>query len=308
MNRALACCCLCVILATPVLGQELLVVAGSQSPVYDELVQALREQAPEAVTVVRHEPSQALRLSPDLWVVAAGVEAAQYLLNRAPDCVCMCALVPATAYAARIASHPAAAPLLRQARLSAVFLDQSPRRQVLLARAVAGPTARLGALADVNAAPDAQALADAAAALGQPFRLHRLQPGGDATAAIGALFAEVDVVLTVPAGYVFDPVTAERLLTLSYSSGKPLLGFTPEYVRAGAFAAVHSEPAEVARQLLDAFASWQQQGRLPPAAYPREVAVSVNPGAARSLHLSHFNAESLEASLLQLEGEREPQH
>lgn len=113
------------------------------------------------------------------------------------------------------------------------------------------------------------------------------------TEVINRLIQQVDVLLATPEIEIYNADTIRSILLSSYRHRTMVIGPNEGFVTAGALASVVSQPVHYARQLNTILETAKETGAMPPADYPREFDVAINGSVARSLGLSHLNAELL---------------
>ena len=69
--------------------------------------------------------------------------------------------------------------------------------------------------------------------------------------ALTKVLASADVILAMPDPMIFNNGTIHNILLAAYREERPLIGFSPAYVRAGALAAVYSTPQQIAHQIAE---------------------------------------------------------
>lgn len=274
------------------------VLTSSEGEPYDgaarELVALLEDQglAAERAGLEGWQPDPQVAL-----VVALGTRAAQAALRAPARRPVLGALLPRDAWEqALVGATPGAA--------SALWLDQPFERQLRLLRLVAPHARKVGALLGPTTIAHRAELERTAAALGLELRVRAVAAGEDPARALGALMDEVDAMLAVPEPAVWNRVTVQPLLLATFRAGKPVFAFSPTYVRAGAVAAVHSTPSQVAQEVAERVARLRLDGSAPPSSPSRHVArfeVATNPEVARALGLAPGDAAALAARLRALE-------
>ncbi len=188
----------------------------------------------------------------------------------------------------------------KQARqyFSAVYLDQPVARQLDLVRLALPDKKRVGVILGPATESLLEVLQTESRARGMPLRAVRIGAEAELFPALNNLLDETDVLLSLPDPLVFSAQTIQSVLFTSYRFRIPVIGFSPAYVRAGALIAVHSSPAQLARQvteMLQRFASGATP--LPPPQYPRYFSVTVNRQVARSLGFTIGDEDKLAAQL-----------
>ncbi len=260
----------------------------------------LRSRTHVTTTGFESLDATAVRTTPPALIVTVGVEATRRVLGDAPSAPVLATLVPSRGYAAIRAQCCVATP---PGHLSAVFLDQPLSRSFTLIR-VALPSRRA---VGVLLGPTTRALQSE---LEQAAARRRLEIGVEGTAseeaasaAFSRLLERADVVLAVADPAVFTPRSAAGLLLTAAAQRVPVIGYAEGLVRAGALAAVHTNPSEIAAQTVDVVAHFLDHGArtLPEPQYPRTYRVTVNPAVAEALDLDLPEAAYLEAEIRRAE-------
>jgi putative ABC transport system substrate-binding protein len=246
---------------------------------------------PVALDGWRPEPDVAL-------VVALGSRAAHAALHAEPRRPVLAALLPREAWERALDGAPAGP-------ATALWLDQPAERELRLIGQVVPSARRVGVLLGPATLARRPALERAAAAAGVALRVRTIDVDSDPKRALGALVDEVDAILALPDPAVWNRITVEPLLLATFRAGVPVVGISPTYVRAGAIAAVHSTPAQVAAELAALIARLDLGGDplvLPAPRPPREFEVATNPEVARALGLPPSDPDALAERLRAMEG------
>lgn len=181
---------------------------------------------------------------------------------------------------------------------STVYLDQPIARQLDLIRTALPEKKRVGVILGPESGRMLEVLQAETQSRG--LRLHAVRIGAESELfpALQNVLGEADVLLSLPDSLVFNARTIQSILVTTYRLQIPVIGFSPNYVQAGALMAAHSTPAQLARQVteilsrLSAAAPW-----LPAPQYPAYFSVMVNDHVARSLDLVIEKEETLAAKL-----------
>lgn len=181
---------------------------------------------------------------------------------------------------------------------SAIYLDQPIARQLDLIRTALPDKQRVGAILGPESGRMLESLRTETQSRG--LRLHAVRVGTESELfpALQGVLDDTDVLLSLPDSQVFNTRTIQSILITTYRLQVPVIGFSPNYVQAGALMAVHSTPAQLARQVaevigrLSAAAPW-----LPAPQYPAYFSVAVNYHVARSLGLAIEKEEKLAAKI-----------
>ncbi|MBI5899367.1 MAG: hypothetical protein HZB40_09105 [Rhodocyclales bacterium] len=223
------------------------------------------------------------------WVVAVGGSAQRAMQEHfaedptPPPLLVM--LVP------RLAFERLADPgRVRAGQVSAVYLDQPPARQLMLAQLAFPGLRSLGIL--LGAESRGQAASFEKAAREQGIRLNIQVVAGDGLfGALQSLLPEVDVLLATPDPAVFNSQTVANILAAAYRRRIPMIGFSPAYTRAGALLSLYSTPTQVGTRAGEMLRQALPGLALPPPQWPREFVVGVNQDVSRSLELNLVEAQ-----------------
>jgi len=126
-------------------------------------------------------------------------------------------------------------------------------------------------------------LREAAAILGIELVSEAVGPETLAPRAAERLLGEVEALLAVPDPVVYNRFTLPGILLSAYHHHVPMFGFSAAYVRAGALAAVHSGPRDLAPQAARLALRLLRRRAVPPPEHPARFRVTVNRHVARSL-------------------------
>ena len=186
-----------------------------------------------------------------------------------------------------------------RSRLSAVYLDQPPSRQFLLAIHAFPQRKRIGVLLSRTTLPVLPLLKKLSQGTGRRLVTQRLASEGRLFPVMERLFERSDVFLALPDPEVVNRTTLQPLLLTSYRYRIPVVAFSRAYVKAGATAAVYTPPeglieeaAEIVnRQLSDGPAP------LPPPHYSSRFRVHFNRRVARSLGIALPSEHQVEQAI-----------
>lgn len=229
-------------------------------------------------------------------VVTLGSEAFRQVQGRSPRAAVLAALLPRVGFErvlAQIGRKPGPG-------IVALYLDQPFGRQLDLLR-MALPAARdVGVIWGPESLSQQPQLLASARSRGLTLHESTLTPGQPLVSALRAASTDVDVLLAVPDGHVFNPATATDILLTTYRSRVPVFVFSPSYVKAGAMMSLHTAPEQVGLQAADIAHAFLQNGALPPSQYPADFTITVNEYVARSLGVV-LDTRLLKTQLHQLE-------
>jgi putative tryptophan/tyrosine transport system substrate-binding protein len=277
---SLFCCCAGTVSAAPF---SVTIVLSENSGAYLEFSNALRENLlrKNITPVVTGNPAAPVADS-DL-VIGVGMKAAT--------------AIPKSAHEKLLRDFPWRA---KSKTYSAIFLDQSPARQIGLIAAALPDKQRVGIL---YATPPVDLLRLKQATKERGLVLHEQMVGPNIALheALQIMLNESQVLLALPDTEIYNGSTIRNILLAAYRSGIPLVGFSAGYVKAGALCALYSTPEQLAAQAAVLINNFSETKNFPPAQYPREFEVAVNDQVARSLGLRTRSAAELHNAIQVLE-------
>lgn len=275
------------------------VVHSDGTAVYLEATEALRQElGPSRIVHVWQADALHSRTQRGRVVVALGARALQVALAQDDAVPIVATLVTRKAYESALAlQHHAGA-------VTAVLMDQPPARQINLIGLVLPGRQRLGVLAGREAEPALVGVQAVAREQRLWVRAEPVTSTSEVAAALARLLPEVDLLLAIPDAAVFNPGTVHNILLSAFRQQRPVIGFSPFYVRSGALAAVYSSPAQLGRQSAEVALRLLAGASAPPPLAPRYFSASINATVARALGVRVDEEAELTARLQAME--REP--
>lgn len=285
-------------------AQRIYVVASEATPSFQAAVDAFSLELIR-LGVARQEWQQmALSEVPRLdavadegkLVVTFGSEAFRQVEARSPRAGILAALIPRVGFErvlAQIGRKPGPGH-------TALYLDQPFARQLDLLR-LAMPTAKeVGVMWGPESISQQAMLLASAKNHGLALRESTLTAGVSLVSALRAASSDVDALLAVPDGQVYNPATATDILLTTYRARVPVIVFSPSYVKAGAMMSLHTAPDQVGIQAANMVQNFLQTNTVLQSQYPSDFTITVNEYVARSLGMS-LDAKHLTAQLHQAE-------
>lgn len=189
---------------------------------------------------------------------------------------------------------------------SAVFIDQPLQRQALLASLLFPDVKRYGVLLGPTSGQRRAEAGSISLAPGLELVVQEVTREEHTVATTLKLFTESDLLLAVNDPLVLNRENAKWLLYTTYQKQVPVIGFSRAYVRAGAAAAVFSEPEQLARQAAELVGRAHSGTTvcLPGPEHPRYFSVALNLGVCRSLGCVASDEEALGRDILEQEQRR----
>jgi ABC-type uncharacterized transport system substrate-binding protein len=280
-----------------VMAYSVQVLSSRSGGAYDEVVDALRSETLRG-TELRvqylntNEPSWKLLESTNL-VVAIGVDAANTAIQTAdPGTPILCVLIPKVAFEALTSGKK------ENRKITAIFLDTPPGRQLELIRQLLPQAKRVGAVLGNLSVKEKESLRIAVRDKGLFLQAELAQRDTELYAVLKSVLAEADVFLAVPDPVVINAATAQNVLITAFKGQVPVIGYSANYVKAGALAAVFSTPLQIGQEAGQMINNYQRTNNLPLPKTPRYVSVGVNAAVLRSFGLPAVDVRQLEQRLL----------
>jgi ABC-type uncharacterized transport system substrate-binding protein len=226
-------------------------------------------------------------------LVAVGVDAA-YAALQAGDAntPILCVLIPKIAFEALSAAKK------DNRRLTAIFLDTAPSRQLELIRQLLPQAKKVGTVLGNVSMKEKEPLRISARDKGLFLQAEFAQRDTELYAVLKSVLSDSDVFLAVPDPVVINAATAQNVLITAFKSQVPVIGYSANYVKAGALAAVFSSPSQIGLETGQVINAYQRTNNLPAPKLPRYFSVSVNAAVLRSFGLPAVDARQLEQRLI----------
>jgi len=171
-----------------------------------------------------------------------------------------------------------------QKNWASLVIDQPVDRQFHLITQILGKQKQVGVLLGPNTMSFEQKLSTAARKTGHKITLEPIENSDQLSTSLKALKNKTDVLLTLADPVIYNKNTIRGILLLSYRNRLPIIGFSSAYVKAGAIAAVYSEPVQISEQAARITGNYFQSSAFTQTIfYPDEFSISVNNKVARSL-------------------------
>lgn len=297
---------LALLAAVPVRAAEspqVVLVLSKTGGAYSELARTLRAhlarsrwQVAIKTVAVSGWPGYARKNRPTL-IVAVGLSAAETIARAGTRAPVLNLLLPKQTFDALAGNRPA--PGYRD--FSAIYLDQPFGRQIDLIRYALPGRAKIGTLLGPASGYLLKPLLDAARKRNMKVVYRQVGSVDELVPRLREVLDESDVLLALPDPLVLNRDTIQGVFLTTYRFQDPVIAFSPAYVRAGALAAVYTEPDQFGLQAAEIIEQMAASGvwQLPPPRYAKYFSVSVNRQVARSLGLTVGRETDLDAKLRQ---------
>lgn len=264
-------------------GGEVVVVSASRVPAYSEALEGLRQSFSRAALASRFL---------DLGAAGAEVDLAASLARRSARLVIAVGTDAQAAVFSRGAEVPVLSTMILRAdsvrRAPAVYLDVPVAGLLAEVKSLFPGKPRLGVIRNPSQAGQADpSLAARARQQGFLPVVVDCNRAEDLPRAFLSLKGRVDLVLLFPDSVLYNNATVKPLILASLETRVPILGFSANFVRAGAAAGVYPDFHDIGLQTAE-LAERYLSGHAPLAdETPRKLVVALNQRITRLLGLEH---------------------
>lgn len=250
-------------------------------------------------SVAKLEQSGGASLADTDLLIPVGMRATEAVLQARAGWPVLAVLIPRPGY-----KHLKKELAARDQPFSAIYLDQPLSRRFALLREALPGRKRVGVVLGPDSSGELRALQTAAREIGMTLQAEHIREADELLPALKRVLMDSDVLLALPDPLVFSRQTAQSVLLTSYRAQKPLIAYSQSYVNAGALAAVHSTPAQIAQQAAELVLKLAKSSgvALPAPQHPKYFSVSVNTQVARSMGIAIADENTLRERLLAAEG------
>jgi len=108
-----------------------------------------------------------------------------------------------------------------------------------------------------------------------------------------------DLLLALPNKAIYNSKSVKNILLTSYRKRKPVIGFSNNFVKAGALASIHSNPEQITSSIYNLIKQYYENNNhfKKTINYPEEFDISINKQVFRALNLTIPDIEILKKSL-----------
>lgn len=185
------------------------------------------------------------------------------------------------------------------------YLDQPTCRSLALVKAVNPEWKNIAVLASASSDRQIAELAKCAFRYNLNLNLYPITDNSDLLASLETAADRNDVLLGIADSGVYNRQSIKNILLTAYRYRKPVIGYSENFVQAGAIAAVFTSADSAAKRagtLIRHFLA--NRDSFAQTYFPESFSVSVNPQVARALDIKLDTAEGLRARILELEAGR----
>ncbi|NIR32867.1 MAG: hypothetical protein GWN84_26940 [Gammaproteobacteria bacterium] len=276
--------------------RTILLVTSKRSPTHHDYVNTfarkVRELSARQVEFRTYTPveltgliSQSGRFPRSDLIVTVGTDAAVTVSGYSDDAPVFFTLIPQSSYYAIVDRfRQNFAP---EREHSGLFLDHPVERHLALVSAVLPPVRRVGVLLGSYTSHLRERIREAATRMGLQVVFRSVEHEEQIYTSLQSLLPEVDVLVALPDPAVYNRHTIRNMLITTFRYRKPLFGYSRALVKAGALAALYSEPQAIGDEAARAVARSLAEASvdLPAPRHPSDFSVDVNFWVAESLDL-----------------------
>lgn len=183
---------------------------------------------------------------------------------------------------------------------TAVFIDNPPERQILLAKILLGNFQRLGILVSTNSIYNKTTIENIVKKTGLKPRIETVAGDDNLISKLSLVLSASDAFLALPDAKIFNRDTAKNILLTTYRHRTPVIAYSASYVKAGALAAVYTTPQQIAQQTSRILVNILQSNLSFPLydSPPEDFEVIVNQNVSKSLGIPIQDENTLKRQLL----------
>lgn len=280
-------------LALPAWGGTIAIVLSDQGGAYSDFSGTLEEVLAGTNWSIsaRHQanalPTQAGQV--DL-VVTVGSEALRKTLGRGDNPPIIATLLPRQSYEKILAEFR------RPGRSTAIYLDQPPARQAAFINHLLPGQKRVGMLVSNETRTVAGQYRQAFSSAGFSLDSEDADSENTLLPALNSVLGRVNVLIAVPDSKIYHRNNIKPILITAFRYQRPVIGYSPAFVNAGALAALHSTPAQIARQTAEMIVA--HGTNLPSPSGPSQFAIAINNNVAQSLGLNLIDEAAIRRAMI----------
>ena len=221
-------------------------------------------------------------------IVTIGASVTEYILGKDISNPVLSLLIPKHAYKALKEAKKTTGPWIVS------YIDHPVFRQLSLIKHLLGKNKTVGSILGPVSVKDRDKLVASAKKNRQKLLVETIDSDDNLIASLKLLTNQIDVLLALPDPVAFNRKTVRGILLLTYRNNIPVIGFSQSYVKAGAVAALYSDPEQITNQAYLLIDEFLRTGDLDNYQYyPYDFHIAVNEQVARSMGINYDNIERL---------------
>lgn len=172
-------------------------------------------------------------------------------------------------------------------KIAAIYIDSPAVRQIFLAKILLGERQRISILFSSQSSENKQHIVSILKKAGLNYHIDEVSSPDNIVRKLSLALDNSNTLLALPDPLIFNRNTARNILLTTYRQRIPIIGFSANYVKAGALAAAFSTPEQVAQQTGETAAKILNTSSFPYGGkYPNEFDIAINANVARSLGIN----------------------
>lgn len=281
-------------LALPVQAASIMLILSDKGGVYGEFSKSLEESLSGTnwnISATLLPDSPAIAGPPPDLIVTVGVEALKKAWAKGDPTPIVATLLPKLNYERIVTQTRRGSP-----KITAIFLDQPPARQAVFLRQLLPGQKQAGMLLSSETKHLSSQYRHAFANSNLTLESEESERSETLLPALNALLSRSAFLLAIPDSTIYQRTNIKAILITAFRHQKPVIGYSPAFVNAGALAALHTTPAQIARQAADMIVS--NGTNLPPPVGPNQFAIAINPTVAQALGLNISDESAIRRAML----------
>ncbi len=231
--------------------------------------------------LIKDTPVDTAAFTPGDIVIAIGSHTTKQLLDAKISSPILSVLMPRHLAESFDTHYP------DQRNWSSLLIDQPLQRHFHLITAILGKQKKAGILLGPTTRQNEKDIERAASLAGHDLVEEFVADNSQLMTSLRRVNTQADVLLTLPDPQVFNRKTARGILLSTYRHKLPIIGFSRAYVKAGAIAAVYSQPEQISDQTVKLVRYYLEHGYFSKRQYyPENFSVALNGKVARSLGIN----------------------
>ncbi|MCK5396090.1 MAG: hypothetical protein KAJ32_08865 [Gammaproteobacteria bacterium] len=180
-----------------------------------------------------------------------------------------------------------------------LFMSQSYCRQIRFINEINDQWNTIGFLNNKEKPVDNKAISRCARRYGMNTYMINAARGGNVSHDIKHVLKNADLILALPNKNIYNNKSVKNILLTSYRNRKPVIGFSKNFVNAGALAAIQSDAEQIADSAISIIEKYykQENNFRKKINHPRLFDISINKQVFRALNLPLPDIEKLKQSL-----------
>jgi ABC-type uncharacterized transport system substrate-binding protein len=211
-------------------------------------------------------------------VVTIGSEALRKTLSRGDGSPIIATMLPRQSYEKILSENR------RSGRITAIYLDQPAARQAAFINHLLPGQKKVGMLVSTETRNTVSQYRQAFVSAGLTLDSEDADTENVLLPALNTLLARINILIAVPDSTIYQRNNIKPILITAFRYQRPVIGYSAAFVNAGALAALHSTPSQIARQTADMIVA--HGTNLPAPSGPSQFAIAINSNVAQSLGLA----------------------